>query len=287
MTTIELPEPERVGPGVYPGMAAEWYHSDPCVTPSLSSGVLRKLINGTPLHAFRAHPRFGGDDNPGTKRTEFGSAAHRYILGRGAEVEVLTFKDYRTNAAKDARTAAQVAGKIPLLLEDYNAVQRMVGPARVILDTIATGAAEAECVIVWEDVDGILCRAMLDAVWMDCGLCVDYKTCSDASADGFGRTLFNNDYELQRAFYQRGMRKLGLEPARFVFLAQEDETGICCLHEPDEHASELADGLVDIGIREWARCLKADDWPGYGQEVHRASMPGWKAQKIELRLMGA
>lgn len=286
---------ERVGPGVYAGMPADWYHADPCLTPSLSSGVLRRLINGTPAHAYVAHPRLGGgNDDRSTPRTDFGSAAHRYVLGRGADVEVLTYADYRTNAAKAARDAAEAAGKIPLLMEKYAAVQRLVQPAREVLDGIASGAAEAEVVIVWEErlyvstspghqaePFAFLCRAMLDSLWRIGPLVIDYKTCNDCSPETFGRHLFQQDYDLQRAFYLRGVRKLFGDEARFAFLAQEMDTGICCLHEPDEHATDLADAMVTNGMQKWAESLKANRWPGYGTSAHPAMMPLWKAQRIE------
>lgn len=284
---------DQIKPGVYRGMAESVYHSDPCASVSLSSGVLRRLINGTPAHAYAAHPRLGGgDDGAGTPRTDFGSAAHRYVLGRGAEVAVLPFSDFRKKEAQEARDEARKERKIPLLLEQFNAVQKLVAPARAVLDTIAAGIGEAEVSIVWTErflVDGewfeFTCRARLDMWWLESLLIIDYKTCSDCSPETFGRLLFSQDYDLQRAFYLRGVTKLFGHGARFGFLAQEMDTGICCLHEPDEHSTELAAAMVEQGMRTWAQCLKRGEWPGYGTQVHAATMPAWKAQRIEYARM--
>ena len=46
--------------GIHLGVPEATYHADPCIEPSASSGILRLLMDRTPMHAHAAHPRLGG-----------------------------------------------------------------------------------------------------------------------------------------------------------------------------------------------------------------------------------
>lgn len=98
------------------------YHSDPCAKPSLSNSICRILAQESPLHAHHAHPRLNpywryGDSSSGEQ--ELGSAIHKLVLGRGAEIARLPFNDYKKNEAKEARMEAALAGLTPLIEKKY------------------------------------------------------------------------------------------------------------------------------------------------------------------------
>src|SRR6185437_14470641 len=103
-------------PGIYSITEAE-YHNDPCPEPSLSRGIAQLLIRQTPMHAYHAHPRLGGNGGiiP-TKVMDHGSALHAMLLGKGAEIETIRsvygpkhklagkpVADYKTDAAAEER----------------------------------------------------------------------------------------------------------------------------------------------------------------------------------------
>src|SRR5258706_418444 len=46
---------------------------------------------------------------------DFGSAAHKMVLGAGPVLEVIDVADWRTNKAKDAREYARMNGCVPIL----------------------------------------------------------------------------------------------------------------------------------------------------------------------------
>src|SRR4051812_46738879 len=94
-------------PGIYLDVAANDYHADPCPAPSLTQSVAKILLAKSPLHAWHAHPRLNPDyqHNDDTK-FDVGNIAHKMLLGRGKQIEVLEFDDWRTKAAKEAREKA-------------------------------------------------------------------------------------------------------------------------------------------------------------------------------------
>src|SRR5438132_1009339 len=83
------------------------YFADPCEQPSLSVSIATELILRSPLHAWQIHPRLGGLRRPTTEAMENGTLIHALLLGKGENrIAVLDVKDFRTNAAKEARDAA-------------------------------------------------------------------------------------------------------------------------------------------------------------------------------------
>src|SRR5262245_29477228 len=108
------------------------YHADPCPAPSLSSSIAKMLCLESAAHAQYAHPRLNpagaGDD--ADERFDIGTAAHALLLEGTTAIAVIDAKDYRTNAAKDARDAAYAAGLTPLLKARWTDVQAMVAAAR-------------------------------------------------------------------------------------------------------------------------------------------------------------
>ena len=106
-------------PGIYDLTAAE-YHADPCVAPSLSSGVAWELLTRSPLHAWAKHPRLNPDFEPDhSAKFDLGTAAHTLILGKGDQIHVIDAPDYRTKEAQGQRATAILDGKTPLLTWQY------------------------------------------------------------------------------------------------------------------------------------------------------------------------
>jgi hypothetical protein len=103
-----------MNPGIY-NLTAENYHADPAPVASLSSSIANILIDQSPLHAYLAHPRLNlRYQREEDSRFDLGSAAHMMLLERREDKIVrVQAKDWRTNAAKDARAAAQATGSTP------------------------------------------------------------------------------------------------------------------------------------------------------------------------------
>ena len=150
------------GPGIY-RMPAAVYHADPAPEPSLSRSCAVTLLDRTPLHAWRSHPRLGAvGEDPKQRKLDVGSVAHELLIGQGRGIHVITTKNpkgepveaYQSNAAKQERDEALAAGLTPVLQCDLARAEAMVDAVRVRLARIpgAEGAFQdgiGEAVAVW------------------------------------------------------------------------------------------------------------------------------------------
>lgn len=281
-------------PGIYP-IDADTYHGDPCDTPSLSRSVASTLTRRTPLHAWTEHPRL----NPNFQRVEkdafdLGTAAHTLLLEGDDVAVVVDAKDWRTNAAKDERAAARAAGKIAMLEHQWRELQAMVDAARrqIAAATVTPPLftdGKPEQTVVWNEPCGVTCRARPDWLRDDRTVIDDYKT-TGRSADPTSwirQTMFTVGYDVQVAFYKRGVHAVTGRAPDFRFVVQETyppyALSVVSL-APDAEA--LAHQKVEHAIRTWARCLRTGQWPAYPTEVCYANTPGWEEaawlERVEL-----
>lgn len=252
----------------------EQYHA----RPGFSSTVAKTLLARSPLHA-RAEYR----DRKATREMDFGSVAHRLVLGRGADFEVLDFGDYKTNAAKAARDAARKAGRVPILAEAFER-------ANVAAEAIRVGLADrgilldgaSEQAIEWDEDSKhgpVLCRAMFDHVWIDRGRILDLKLTGDASQTAIERTSENMLYGVQSAAYSRAL--VALEPdhaGRVDFLfcfAEADAPHALNICRPDGAFRELGERRWLRAVAAWAEAQATDTWPAYGDHVNTINPPSW------------
>lgn len=285
-------------PGIYT-MTADTYHADPCPEPSLSSSIARTLLGYSPLHAFTEHPRL----NPAVEREEkeifdLGSAAHAYFLEGETGFVIVEANDWRTKDAQTQRAAARLEGKIALLARQWQDVKDMADAAH---DQLGQHAAKpipftggkAEQALIWREGD-IWCRARLDWLHDDHSAIDDLKTTgASANPDVVSRTLFGSGYDVQAAFYLRGLLAMsggGARGTTFRFIFQENfrpfALSVIAL-APD--ALELADRKVKRAIALWAECRKTGRWPGYPLETCYAELPPWEEARfmeVELRAEG-
>lgn len=270
-----MSEPITV-PGVY-DIPAEAYHAErDCLT---QSGA--KLLLPPSCPAKFRHWR----DNPQPPRTEFdlGHAAHREVLGKGQELAVLEYRDWRTKAAQEDAAKARSAGKVPLLAADWLRVQAMARALRTQVPGLFGPDGHTEQVIVWnDDTTGVTCKAMLDWWRRPRGtaraMVVDYKTCADASPGAVARALHTYGYHIQRAHYLDGIRALGIdERPAMVFVFQEKEPPyLVNVIQADPTAVSIGEALIRQGREVYRDCLAADLWPGYHTgDVPEVGLPRW------------
>ena len=108
------------------------YLSDPAPEPSITAGILRELLNGTPRHVWERTPRLNAHATHESKASfDLGSAAHALFVGHGAALDVVQADNWRTNAAKEAKAASYAAGHTPILEKDYARVKEMADAADV------------------------------------------------------------------------------------------------------------------------------------------------------------
>ncbi len=284
---VEGPAPVPItAPGIY-DIQAWRYHADCCPEPSLSSSIAKMLCLESAAHAQHAHVRLNSaavDED--AEHFDIGTAAHALLLEGDQNIAVIDAKDWRTNAAKAARDAARAAGQTPLLAARWTDVQAMVAAARAQLDRHRDGGAamftigKPEQTLVWiEQLTGdptadVWCRARLD--WLRPGAIDDYKTTSaTANPETWTRTMFQAGFDLQAAWYLRGLRQLtGLDDALFRFAVQETyppyALSVIGLG-PD--AMMLAEKKCLYALEVWRASRQTGDWAGYPRRTCFASLP--------------
>lgn len=273
-------------PGAYK-IEESAYHADPCPEPSLSTSIAKVLLGKSPRHAKTQHPRL----NPNFTRTtrkefDLGSAAHALMLGSHEKFVRIDAKDFRTKDAKAARDAAYEFDHIPLLEHQWTEVERMVAAGRAQLE-VHEDARNAftdgtpEVVLIWQE-GGVWCRCMLDWKPNSSRVFYDYKTTGQsANPDDFQSTFYNLTYDVQCAFYRRGIRAvLGVEDPVFEFVVQEtaDPFALSVVGITPA-AVDLADRKVDEALNLWRWCLQNDTWPGYPNRTAYIEPPIWAEKK--------
>ncbi len=279
-----------IGPGILEAVPDAVYHADPCERPSLTRSIAHILYTQSPRHAWTAHPKLNPDWQPAPDAAHFdlGTVAHAILFGGEVRAAILDYPDWRSAAAKNDRDAARAAGQIPLLAKNWQAVEQMVAAAHQQIDDFDvapvpfTGGV-SEQTLVWEEPNGVVCRARLDWLRHDRRTIDDYKTTSrSANPDAFGRSLFGSGYDMQAAFYLRGVRALEPDAApEFRFVAQETfppyALSVVAL-APD--ALAIAEAKVAMAIDKWAECLAANSWPAYPLQVAYVEAPPWEEARL-------
>jgi len=273
-------------PGVY-DLPPEEYHRDPVEGGSLTSTGARRLISACP-----ARYRYELENPPEpTDAMDIGSAAHRLVLGAGAELEVIDAPDWRTRSARERRDEARAAGRIPILAADYETARAM---AEVVADHPIAGAAlrrqgAPEQTLVWRDrPTGVWCRAMVDYLPTPQRgrrlVLVDYKTCSDASTAAIRASVARYRYHQQAAWYLTGVRELGLseDPALIFVFQERSAPHLVHVVEIDPDDLLLGEALNRRALEIYRDCREAGVWPGHADhDITLISLPGWARRDEE------
>ena len=283
-------------PGIYTILAAD-YHADPCPEPSLSCSLAKMLCAASPLHAFYAHPRLNPQAvEENGNHFDLGTAAHALLLEGRDAMAIIDAPDWRTKAAKEQRDAARAAGQTPLLAHVAQDVVAMVGALRDHLHLHTDGGAlmftdgEPEQTLIWCE-DDVWCRARLDWLRSDRSRIDDYKTTSaSANPEMWARTMFGAGFDLQAAWYLRGLRAVSGDPlddpAAFRFAVQETSppyaVSVIALN-PD--AMFLAEKKCLYAIEQFREAMASGDWRGYPRRTAYATLPAWEeARWLEKEL---
>jgi hypothetical protein len=275
--------------------SAARYHADEFYdVPTLSSGIANTLYAETPKHAWTAHPRLGGVHRKASREMNLGSVAHEIVLGKGGGYIVSPFDDYRTKAAMAWRDETVQSGKTPIKLKDYEAAEQMAKALDDVLFDIsgaetAFQRGRAEAVVLWKDIGGPLCRAMLDWWDADGPVVYDLKTGAGSLDDRSLGMRIAGGMDLQAAFYMRGLETVLPEVAgrikwRWVFLETEAPFEARVV-EMDGETRAYGDRKAALAIELWRRCLAENRWPGYSRAIGRIEYPAWAANNVMAREM--
>lgn len=258
----------------------EEYHKDPCATPSLSSSTAKVMVSQSPLHAWSRHPKGGQAadaeeelqaDDKDTKAKANGQLVHRLILGKGTDLVIVDAKDWRTNYAKDARDEAKAAGKQPVLAARFEELSKI---AAILTSRCADLGyefnGESEVPVEWYEQGAagpVICRSMIDHLWLDHGKAVDVKTIRSANPRNISRSFVENGYDIQDRAYTRAIAQLrpklkGRVELDFLFMEIEAPYAVVPYIPPAEYR-EIGKQRWGRAVSLWETCLAKNEWPSY------------------------
>ena len=270
-------------PGVYTGIPKEVYQGQLTVRPSMSRSMAHELVTSCPEKLWAGcylNPR-----HEPVKKKEFdiGDASHLIVLEPdqwGDRVVLVDARDYRTDAAKEARDAAYAAGKTPLLPQQRDHILAMHralianSDARALLFEDDGSENELTFVAIEEET-GIYVKARADRVNLKAARVVDYKSTGSANPLDWAGRVYDNGYYIQDPWYRDVIASAtGTWIKEFLFVVQEPKPpysiSINWLATVD---IELGRSMAARAIDTFARCLATGRWPGYGR--NEVAMKAW------------
>jgi hypothetical protein len=292
-------------PGIYELTEAE-YHADPCEPFSLSRGVAHLLLTGNPKKAHRASRKLGGKrDIIPNRAMDAGSAVHSLMLGRGADIEVMSttygdkhkkagqpVTDFATDAAKHERDLIRSYGRIPVLAHQMPMLHACRDAAFEQMHEHEDGAAffapgRSEAVVIWQE-DGLWFRIMVDRLPDDPhAMPYDIKATEMLAAPGKWDRRLQTIYAFQDAFYRRGLKAVrGVMPAPFRFPVVElDEPYCLAMHAAAPSLQAMAEQEVERAIGIWRHCVKTNSWPAYPPFTAWVEAANWQINQIEEQML--
>jgi hypothetical protein len=271
--------------GFFYDMPQSVYHADPAPAPSLSSGVARTLLAKSPAHAAMEHPKIGGVKRESTDAMSTGTLIHAIMAGATESITISPYDDFRTKDAREWRASAMESGKIIVKAEALTLAAKVADSIKAkaalgIDNTPFAPTAKHEAAAIWQE-DGCYCRALFDClnitehgadIW-------DWKTTNDISDRGIEKAVAKYRYDIQAAFYLRGLEKL-LPAYRgrtsFVFVFVETEAPytvrrVCLQPSYMQHAN----AKVAEAITTWAHCLANNHFPSMPPDTLALELPAW------------
>lgn len=276
-------------PGIY-DMPEKDYHADPCPEPSYSNSIGKLLLQRSPAHARLQHPRLNPDWEPRESdgKMAFGSVAHVLMTGKGPDIVQVDAKNWQTKAAKAERDEALEAGHLPILVEQYEQALEMVRVGMLQLQEFddcqnAFVRGTPEQVFCWKEGNTWL-RCMMD--WVeprrDTGHIVvyDYKTTgTNAAPHAIARHLYDMDYHMQHAMYERALHALIKDAAGMVvfrFVVQEtDPPYALSVIETDPAGKVIGQKKTAAALSLWRSCMAKNKWPAYPKKIIQAELPAY------------
>ncbi|CCN24150.1 phage-related exonuclease [Bordetella bronchiseptica 1289] len=279
MNAITEPFTLIEAPCVIEDQLIEQYHSGPGISKTGLDHIARSPALFYALHLDPTRP--AEKERAGQLEGQLAHCAilepaefdKRYAVGPDVSRATKAWKEWE---------ASLPAGVIAIKPDQRETAMRQAESVRRLPDVAeALDAGRPEVSAYWIDSDtGVLCRCRPDWVHPagDNGaILLDVKTYSDASPAEFARQIARKRYHVQDAFYSDGFaRAAGVDVLGFVFVAVETEwpfaASAVMLDEPGRDVGRIQ---YRRDLDTYARCLAANDWPGYGAAIHQVSLPAW------------
>ena len=260
-------------------MTNEEYHAGP----GLSCSGLKKF-NKTPYHYYHAKM----NPKPETSSQRLGTVAHMAVLEpERFELEVVAIEGNRNKTeVKEQIQDAINQGKKPCKPDELNSARKMRDTfykSKTAQNLIKGGMAERS--IFWRHpVTGVLLKCRPDYFRQD-GIVVDVKTFNDLSDYGIQKQIDRMLYAWQSVHYLDGVNTLlGTKSTEFVHVFMEPETGLFRFKVLDDASLEKEREMMEPLYLEYSRCLRANEWPGYADEIEMINLPSFAWERTPKQI---
>ena len=206
---------------------------------------------------------------------DLGTTAHALILGKGAEqIEVESFPNFMTKAAKEWRDGVYAEGKTPMLTKDYAKARAIADALPAYARDLFTGG-QAEVSMLWQHPSGLWLRGQMDYYGH---AIVDLKTMADASKWGFERAVHKLRYYFQAAWYRRLVKELTGETLPYLIVGIETAAPhLTRVMEVTDDYLAIGERDMDRAIALYLECTESGVWPGYTDVIEPLGPPHWLA----------
>lgn len=273
-------------PGLIRGMPAADYHA----IKALSAGMVWTADSECPRKAWIDSPWNDAREATNAHHFDIGTAAHlailepsiaaeRRVIVRGFTKTGQPSAGYASQDAKDQREAAYAAGKTPLLIEEWEAVEQMrsaVMTGHPLTPSLFKGG-ETEVTVQWEW-NGLACKCRPDFLANDCSYVLDLKTTPSANPRVIATKAAKEGWHTRAAWYMGGIKaaKDRLPDHYYFVVAESKPPHLLEVYELDQRALIYGDQIIGRTLKVLGDCLKTNDWPGYGGgKITTITLPSW------------
>ena len=218
-----------------------------------------------------------------------GSAVHKLVLEKNDFFNEFAIEPNLDKRTKDGKAEfneflAKNSDKIILKSDDYDKalqIAEAVNHAKATANFLKDGKAEQS---YFSEIQGVKVKCRPDFYNENLGLIIDLKTTSDASPNGFMKSIANFNYHIQTAFYTDILQSLGKKVNKFLFIAVETkEPFLIGFYELDLAAIEKGREKYTELLSLWKWCVENNNYFQYGdfkdgryQVVKTLNLPTWK-----------
>ena len=245
------------------------YHADPAISASQLKTVMQ-----SPYHFWSKYLDTSRTPAIATSAMKLGSLTHCAVL----EPDELSKRygitpDRRSNAGKALAAEMEASGIEAVTAQEMEQALAMAASVRsnsTVSSLLSNGAAETSH--WWDDVaTGMRCKCRPDWLSADGETIVDLKTCQDASAASFAKSVAQWSYQVQAAHYL-----CGTLAKRFIFVAVEKSAPFAtACYELDAQAMVHGSVLRHNALQRIQDCRAINEWPGYTDGIQTLQLPGW------------
>lgn len=254
---------------------------------ALSSSLCHTLLTHSPHHAKFQQDNRRDDAN---EQSDAGTAIHDALLEGYDRIVAVDARDWKTQAAREARDTARSQGKIPLLAHKVPQIEGAVQAAlQFVASTELSGIfmrGKAEQTLIWQEGD-IFCKARPDWLTDERDVMLHVKTTSGSAEPNswIRNQLVPSGYDVSAMFYQRGADELLAQsnPQTVFLVIEQNPPYGCSLISLSPAMQDLASRKVERAIRTWADCTERDKWPGYPTQIVSAEPFAWQMQEQDDR----